>query len=68
MVGGMLVGGEMAHEWLSLAPAEGRLRARLYEKGAVVGERVEDDGGISLEVRLPRRDLEQLLGARQTAC
>ena len=62
-----LVGGEMAHEWLSLAPAEGRLRARLYEKGAVVGERVDDDGGISLEVRLPRRDLEQLLGTRQSA-
>ena len=55
------IGGEVAHEWLELAPADGRLRARLYEKGAVLGERVEDDGCIHLEVRLPRRELEQLL-------
>jgi len=57
------IGGELAHEWIAIAPAEGRLRARLYEKGAVLGEQVEDDGSLRLEVRLPRRDLEHLLAS-----
>jgi GTP-binding protein HflX len=56
-----LTGGEMAHEWLALGPAEGRLRARLYEKGAVLGEAVGEDGSLRLEIRMPRRDLDQLL-------
>jgi GTP-binding protein HflX len=61
------IGGEMAHEWLSLAPSEGRLRALLYGKGAVVDEQVDDDGAMNIEVRLPRRDLEQLLLGRRQA-
>jgi GTP-binding protein HflX len=62
------VGGEMAHECLELAPSEGRLRALLYGKGAVVAEQVAENGSMSIEVRLPRRDLEQLLlGRRQPA-
>jgi GTP-binding protein HflX len=61
-----LTGGEMVHEWLALGPAEGRLRARLYEKGAVLGEEVGEDGSLSLEVRLPRRELEQLVAHART--
>jgi GTP-binding protein HflX len=56
-----LTGGEMAHQWLALGAAEGRLRARLYEKDAVLGETIGEDGSFSLEVCLPRRELEQLL-------
>jgi GTP-binding protein HflX len=55
------IGGEVAHEWLELEPAQGRLRARLYDRGAVLHEDVADDGSLRLEVRLPRRELEQLL-------
>lgn len=55
------VGGEIAHETLHLGPAEGRLRAQLYARGAVLAEDVGEDGSFSLEVRMPRRDLRQIL-------
>jgi GTP-binding protein HflX len=44
-----------------LAPQDGRLRARLFEVGEVLSERVTEDGGWELEVVLTRRDLERLL-------
>ena len=50
-----------------LAPAQGRLRARLYERGAVLGEQVDDAGALRLEVRLPRRELDQLLAGERAA-
>jgi len=59
------IGGDMAHEHLALSPSEGRLRAILYGRGAVVAEDVAEDGTLDIEVRLPRRDLEQLLRDRQ---
>lgn len=53
--------GDMFHDTLSLTPEQGQFRARLYAQGAVVSERVEDDGRMSLEVRMPMRDIRQLL-------
>ena len=44
-----------------LAPQDGRLRARLFEVGEVLSERVTEDGGWEAEVVLTRRDLERLL-------
>jgi GTPase len=56
---------DLVHEWLPVTPAEGRLRARLYEKGAVLAEHVDADGQMSLEIRLPRVQLQQLLAAER---
>ncbi|SEG86497.1 ribosome rescue GTPase HflX [Marinobacterium lutimaris] len=53
--------GDMFHDTLSLTPEQGQFRARLYAQGAVVNERIEDDGRMSLEVRMPMRDIRQLL-------
>ena len=58
---------DIVHECLTLAPQQGRLRARLYEKGAVLREQVEGDGVIRLEVRLPRTQLARLLAAENGA-
>lgn len=58
---------DIVHECLTLAPQQGRLRAQLYEKGAVLGEQVEGDGVIRLEVRLPRAQLARLLAAENGA-
>jgi GTP-binding protein HflX len=47
--------------WLSLPPALARLRARLYDAGAVVAEQHDAHGMTRLHVRLPQTELEQLL-------
>ncbi len=47
---------------LVLSPLDGRLRARLFEAGQVLEERITEDGGWELEIELDRRDLEQLKG------
>jgi GTP-binding protein HflX len=54
------VGGRDAAGRLRLGPSEARLRARLYEAGAVVAEQTMEDGGWLLEVRLPARRFEDL--------
>ena len=45
---------------LRLPPGSGRMRARLYELGAVLGERLCDDGGSIVEVRIAEKDLVRL--------
>jgi GTP-binding protein HflX len=45
---------------VTLGPAEGRLRARLFEQGAIVRENHAKDGGWELDVELKRRDYERL--------
>ena len=45
---------------LQLGPQDGRLRALLFERGAIVLENPVDDGGWELEVALRRRDYERL--------
>jgi GTP-binding protein HflX len=45
---------------LLLGPEDGRLRALLFEKGAIRGENHGKDGGWELEVQLKRRDYERL--------
>lgn len=56
---------DIVHEWLLLTPRQGRMRASLYEKGAVLDERIGDDGAIRLEVRLPREQLDRLLAGEE---
>ena len=45
---------------LRLGPGDGRLRALLFEQGAVVGENHAKEGGWELDVELKRRDYERL--------
>lgn len=46
---------------LVLTPAQGRLRARLYARGAVNGETTNEHGQTLLSIKLPRQDFERLL-------
>ena len=56
-----LVGDDMVSEHLQLNPAQGRLRAALYQMGAVETEEHGDDGIARLSVRLPRADWDRLM-------
>jgi GTP-binding protein HflX len=51
---------EQVHGWLSLRPSEGRVRARLFELGAVQQETVDNNGAWHLEIQLPRKDFERV--------
>ncbi|TCO76971.1 GTP-binding protein HflX [Plasticicumulans lactativorans] len=46
--------------WLELGPEQARLRARLFDIGAVVNEQVNPDGHWRLEVSASRKHLRQL--------
>ncbi len=58
---------DLVEECIPIGPAQGRLRARLYEKGAVLAEHIDEQGQISLDIRLPRALLAQLLAAEKQA-
>jgi GTP-binding protein HflX len=45
---------------VELTAAEARLRARLYEMGAIVAERSQENGGWELDLELDRRGFEDL--------
>lgn len=55
------LGEDVIQEWLVLEPGEARLRAQFYEAGAVLGERIADDGRQQVEIRLPRSDFNRML-------
>jgi GTP-binding protein HflX len=44
--------------WLDLPPKAGRIRAKLFELGAIVQEKSNDLGGWRLEVVMPQREFE----------
>ena len=44
-----------------LEPAQGRLRAQLFELGAVQGEATNEDGGWELSVRMEAADMQRFL-------
>lgn len=56
-----LLGQDVVECKIKLRPDQGRLRARLYARGAVHHEDVDQEGLVSLAVRLPRGDLDRLL-------
>ncbi|ARU55908.1 GTPase HflX [Oleiphilus messinensis] len=58
---GELLGAEYFENILALTPAQGRLRARLFELNAVRREHYDDQGNCNLDVKLQRRDWNQLL-------
>ena len=53
--------GEVISGRLYLGPADGRLRALLFEQGAVVDEYHAKDGGWELDVALKRREYDRLV-------
>jgi GTP-binding protein HflX len=52
--------GDVVSGQVLLGPAEGRLRAMLFERGAIVRENHAKDGGWELDVELKRLDYERL--------
>jgi len=56
-----LLGQDVVERRIELRPEQGRLRARLYARDAVLHEDVNPDGTVSLAIRLPRSDLDRLL-------
>jgi GTP-binding protein HflX len=55
----------MVNHCLVLAPEQGRIRAKLYQLGAVLTESNDSDGVVELDVRLSRVDWQRLLSAEQ---
>ena len=52
---------DVIQESVVLEPSEARLRAQFYALGAVVSERIAQDGRQELDLRLQRNDLNRLL-------
>ena len=49
------------HKHLILAPSQGALRSALYDCNSVVSEKVDDQGVIEIEVKLPESDFFRIL-------
>ncbi|NQY03812.1 MAG: GTPase HflX [Halieaceae bacterium] len=62
-----LVGTDMVSEELTLSPSQGKLRAALYQLGAVEQERHSEDGLAHISVRLPRADWDRLMSSEHRA-
>lgn len=56
-----LLGDNVIHRWVRLAPEQGRLRAKLYAAGLVVTESIDGDGDGKLELQGRRPDLYRIL-------
>ncbi len=46
---------------IQLQPSQGRLRAKLFEIGAVQGEELSEDGGWTLDLKMAEKDLRRIL-------
>ena len=51
--------GQMIEGELRLSPVEARVRAKLFEIGAIRNEVIDEDGRFVLQVSISRRDLNQ---------
>jgi GTP-binding protein HflX len=54
------LGADLCRCVLRIPPRAGRARARLFEAGAVIGQKTLDDGVLEVEVSLRRQDLERI--------
>lgn len=61
-----ILGGEMVTSDIYLAPSEAKLRAQLFELGAVVSEVEADEGGWHLAVRLLKKDFDRLFNPNKS--
>ena len=55
-----LLAEDMVEGSLSLAPSQGKLRARLYQLGAIRNEAYDDNGHLILDIRMPRHDFDRI--------
>ncbi len=62
---GELLGRKLFSDHVVLDNSMGRLRARLYAAGAVIGETPREDGSAVLQVKLPEQDWQRLLRAEK---
>jgi len=58
---------QMVEGELLLSPADARLRARLFEIGAIRNERIDEDGCFLLQISISRRALNQFESREQVA-
>ncbi len=54
--------GEIVQYDLSLEPMHGKIRALLYEKDAVIKECTDEEGKLSMTVRLSKKDYQEIRG------
>jgi GTP-binding protein HflX len=52
---------KMLRRRIHLQPSQGRLRARLFELGAVASEQADEDGGWILELEMAEQDLKRFV-------
>jgi GTP-binding protein HflX len=64
---GELLGEDVFDQEISLRPAEAKLRAILYEFGAIRNEAFADNGDIILNVRMQRHDFKRALARAEIA-
>jgi GTP-binding protein HflX len=55
------IGRDLVTQTLCLTLQQGKLRAAFYEKGVIVSEQEEPQGGWIITVRMPRRDFEKMM-------
>jgi GTP-binding protein HflX len=60
-----LIGGDMMSTTLTLNPAQGKQRARLYRLGVVKEETNAENGDALLQLQMPRADLLRLINEEQ---
>jgi len=56
-----LLAGTVVEASLTITPAQGRLRAKLFELGVVQREHVLDNGDTEVNIRIPQSDLSRLV-------
>ena len=56
---------QMVEGKLSLSPADARLRAKLFELGAIRNEAIDEEGRFLLQISISRRDLNQFESREQ---
>ena len=56
-----ILAGSLVSETIRIAPEQTRLRSKLYEKGFIEDERIDESGFYHLEIRLPKQELERLM-------
>jgi GTP-binding protein HflX len=56
---------QMVEGKLSLSPADARIRAKLFEIGAIRHESIDDEGHFLLQISISRRDLNQFESREQ---
>ena len=56
-----VLAGSLVSETIRIAPDQTRLRSKLYEKGFIEAERIDESGFYHLGVRLPKVELERVV-------